>query len=116
MSERVNRANRDLHALEAAYQRGELDRAEFRARRRGVLSALRVRDEITARNALVPGAGHRSGGFGTGQGEGRDSVSSILFASRWALLPRWLLFAGSIGIGALLIAMVWFVTGGADVR
>lgn len=116
MNERVNRANRDLRALETAYQRGQLDRAGYRARRRGVLSALRVRDEITARNALVPGAGHRNDGFATAGRGGRDNASSILFASRWLPLPRWLLFAALAGIGVLVIAMVWLASGVAHVR
>lgn len=113
MSEREDRANRELRTLETAYRHGQLDRAGYRARRRDILSALRVRDEITARNAIVPGGGRRDGAAGS---EGRDSASSILFDSRAPLLSWRLLFALLAGIAALVLAIVWFASGGAHVQ
>lgn len=112
MSGRVDMANRELRVLERAYRQGQFDRAGYRVRRREVLSALRVRDEITARNAIVPAAGR---GDGAATGEGRDSASSILFDSR-TQVPRRLLFALLAGIAALAIAFIWFASGDAHVR
>src|SRR5690606_20401083 len=74
MSAREDRVNRELRALEAAYRHGQFDRAGYRARRRTLLSALRARDEITARNAIVPAGRRRTGAGGTS-----EAGSSILF-------------------------------------
>lgn len=113
MSECEDRANRELRALEAAYRHGQLDRAGYRARRRNVLSALRARDEITARNAIVP-AGSRPGSLV--ERGGRDSGSSILFDSRMPVPSRRLLFALLLGTVALVLAILWFASGDAHVR
>lgn len=113
MSEREDRTNRQLRALEAGYRHGQFDRADYRARRREVLSALRVRDEITARNAIVPTARPCGGGGGY---EGQDRASSILFDSRAPVLSRWLLFALLAGIAVLALVFIWFVSGGAHVQ
>ena len=114
MSEREDRANRELRAVEAAYRHGQFDRAGYRARRRRVLSALRARDEITARNAIVPATGPH-GNAGPERG-GDDSGSSILFDSRVPGLSRRLLFALLAGLAALALAVVWFASGDAHVR
>ena len=116
MSGREDRANRELHALQSAYQRGQLDRAGYRARRRGVLAALRVRDEITARNALVPGGGRRHDGAVAATRGRREDGASLLFSPRWMPLPRWTLVVALLGIGALAAALVWIATGDGHVR
>lgn len=53
MNERERMVNRDLCLLDEAHYSGRIGRAEYRARRRNVLSALRDSHGITARNALV---------------------------------------------------------------
>lgn len=53
MNERERIVNRDLGLLDEAHYGGRIPRAEYRARRRNVLSALRDSHGITARNALV---------------------------------------------------------------
>lgn len=63
MNERERIVNRDLSLLDEAHYGGRIARAEYRARRRNVLSALRDSDGVTARNALVQpptGAGERA--------------------------------------------------------
>lgn len=112
MSGRADRTNRELRALDRAYRHGQFDRAGYRARRRDLLSALRVRDEITARNAIVPATGR---GGGAASREGRDSASSILFDSR-SQVPRRLLYALLAGIAAAAVAFIWFAGGDAHVR
>lgn len=56
MNERERIVNRDLGLLDEAHYGGRLPRAEYRARRRNVLSALRDSHGITARNTLQPPA------------------------------------------------------------
>ena len=53
MNERERIVNRDLGLLDEAHYGGRIARAEYRARRRNVLAALRDSHGITARNALV---------------------------------------------------------------
>lgn len=53
MNERERIVNRDLGVLDEAHYGGRIARAEYRARRRNVLSALRDSHGITARQALV---------------------------------------------------------------
>lgn len=47
-------ANRSLQSLADAYQRGQIDLLEFRARRRRVLQGVRERCLQTQPNAVVP--------------------------------------------------------------
>jgi hypothetical protein len=56
MNERERIVNRDLGLLDEAHYGGRIARAEYRARRRNVLSALRDSHGITARNLLVQSA------------------------------------------------------------
>lgn len=53
MNERERIVNRDLSLLDEAHYGGRIARAEYRARRRNVLSALRDSHGITARKAVV---------------------------------------------------------------
>ena len=53
MNEREAIVNRDLGLLDEAHYGGRIARAEYRARRRNVLAALRDSHGITARNALI---------------------------------------------------------------
>jgi hypothetical protein len=53
MNEREQIVNRDLSLLDEAHYGGRIARAEYRARRRNVLAALRDSHGITARKALV---------------------------------------------------------------
>lgn len=53
MNERERSVNRDLGLLDEAHYGGRIARAEYRARRRNVLSALRENHAVTARNVLV---------------------------------------------------------------
>jgi hypothetical protein len=53
MNERERIVNRDLQVLDEAHYSGRIARAEYRARRRNVLAALRDSHGITARNVLV---------------------------------------------------------------
>lgn len=111
MSAWEERANRELRALDRAYREGRIDRAGYRARRRDVFRALRVRDEITARNAIVPAARR-----GAAEGAGRDSASSILFAPRMPLPSRRLVLALLTGAVAIAFAILWFASVDAHVR
>ncbi|NUO73678.1 MAG: hypothetical protein HOQ10_13315 [Frateuria sp.] len=56
MNERERIVNRDLGLLDEAHYGGRIARAEYRARRRNVLSAMRDSHGITARKALPPSA------------------------------------------------------------
>jgi len=53
MNEREHIVNRDLGVLDDAHYGGRIARAEYRARRRNVLSALRDSAGVTARNILA---------------------------------------------------------------
>lgn len=53
MNERERIVNRDLNLLDEAHYGGRIARAEYRARRRNVLAALRDSHGITARNVLA---------------------------------------------------------------
>jgi hypothetical protein len=53
MNERERIVNRDLEVLDEAHYGGRIARAEYRARRRNVLAALRDSHGITARNVLA---------------------------------------------------------------
>ncbi|UGB39162.1 hypothetical protein [Frateuria soli] len=53
MNERERIVNRDLNLLDEAHYGGRIARAEYRARRRNVLAALRDSHGITARKALT---------------------------------------------------------------
>jgi hypothetical protein len=53
MNEREWIVNRDLNLLDEAHYGGRIARAEYRARRRNVLSALRDSHGVTARNVLA---------------------------------------------------------------
>jgi hypothetical protein len=54
MSEWERHANHSLRSLGDALQRGQLDRAEYRARRRRILHAGSVHNAQTQPNALQP--------------------------------------------------------------
>jgi hypothetical protein len=56
MNDRERIVNRDLNLLDEAHYGGRIARAEYRARRRNVLSALRDSHGITARNVLTRSA------------------------------------------------------------
>jgi hypothetical protein len=58
MNERERIVNRDLQVLDDAHYSGRIARAEYRARRRNVLAALRDSHGITARNVLVQPPAH----------------------------------------------------------
>ncbi|MCC5069008.1 hypothetical protein LLE67_14350 [Xanthomonas campestris] len=60
MSTAPHPANAQLQALAQAHQHGQLDRAQYRARRRSVLDAARQAQGVTLRNALPTAAGGRS--------------------------------------------------------
>jgi len=111
MSAREDRVNRELRALEAAYRHGQFDRAGYRARRRTLLSALRARDEITARNAIVPAGRRRTGAGGTS-----EAGSSILFDQGTTTPSRKLLLALLVGSAVLVVAIIWIASGDAHVR
>ncbi|MCD0266663.1 hypothetical protein JWH11_09515 [Xanthomonas melonis] len=54
-------ASAQLQALAQAHQQGQLDRAQYRARRRRVLEAARQAQGVTLRNPRSPAAGERPG-------------------------------------------------------
>lgn len=56
MSDWEQHANLSLQSLGEAFQRGHIDRAEFRARRRRILQGIRERQAQTQPNALQPRA------------------------------------------------------------
>ncbi|MCW1979457.1 hypothetical protein [Xanthomonas campestris] len=60
MSTAPHPANAQLQALAQAHQHGQLDRAQYRARRRSVLDAARQAQGVTLRNALPTAAGGQS--------------------------------------------------------
>ncbi|MFC4729762.1 hypothetical protein [Coralloluteibacterium thermophilus] len=101
MSEREQRANAGLRAVQDAYQSGRIDHAEFRRRRRAILQALAEADEVTARSAL-PGSAPApvDGGAGVVRAGGHDAeLLTMLGSSRWGSLARW-------GVLSLLAAIV----------
>lgn len=68
MSTAPHPANAQLQALAQAHQHGQLDRAQYRARRRSVLDAARQAQGVTLRNALPTAAGGQASLPGSGPG------------------------------------------------
>jgi hypothetical protein len=104
MNERERIVNRDLSLLDEAHYGGRIARAEYRARRRNVLSALRDSHGITARKALVrPPAGSHAAP------EAHDDVLPALFGGGGTSSRMWLIvFAAGALVCALLLGWLFF--------
>jgi hypothetical protein len=88
MNERERIVNRDLNLLDEAHYGGRIARAEYRARRRNVLAALRDSHGITARKVPVQPAGPVDGSPGEemlpallGRGTGSSRMLLLIFAT-----------------------------------
>ena len=102
MNERERIVNRDLGLLDEAHYGGRIARAEYRARRRNVLSALRDSHGITARNVLVQPPGPPAG-------QREDDMLPVLLgrsvrSSRMLLL----VFATGALVCAVLLGLLFF--------
>lgn len=119
MTERERAVNRDLHVLDEAHRLGRLSRAEYRARRRRVLQALRDGNSIvTARKTLLPsGATTTSrarrahvmsaGDASAEAGQALTTLLSMRPAMAWK--PLLVVLAGVV---LLVLAVGWFVLAG----
>jgi len=97
MNERERIVNRDLQVLDEAHYGGRIARAEYRARRRNVLGALRDSHGITARNVLGRPPG------GAEAPAGADDMLPALLGSRRASSRLLLVIFGA---GALVCALL----------
>lgn len=102
MNEREHIVNRDLNLLDEAHYGGRIARAEYRARRRNVLSALRDSHGITARKMLVQPARPIDGPLG-------DEMLPVLLgggtrSSRMLLL----VFTAGALVCAVLLGLLFF--------
>ncbi|SEI41348.1 hypothetical protein [Frateuria terrea] len=104
MNERERIVNRDLQVLDEAHYGGRIARAEYRARRRNVLAALRDSHGITARQVPL-----RSPDRGSAEPAPRDDVLPALLG-RGGLPSRMLLvvFAAGALVCALLLGLLLF--------
>jgi hypothetical protein len=98
MNERERIVNRDLQVLDEAHYGGRIARAEYRARRRNVLAALRDSHGVTARNVLA-----RPPGGGADAPAGADDMLPALLGSRGASSRLLLVIFGA---GALVCALL----------
>ena len=100
MNERERIVNRDLSLLDEAHYGGRIGRAEYRARRRNVLSAMRDSHGITARKALHPAAGAIPA-------PGDDVLRALLGSGRSSRVLLVLFAAGAL-VCALLLGVLFF--------
>jgi hypothetical protein len=101
MNERERIVNRDLNLLDEAHYGGRIARAEYRARRRNVLSAMRDSHGITARKALHPVAR-------LAQAPGDDMVPALLGSSGTSSRVLLIVFAAGALVCALLLGVLFF--------
>ena len=101
MNERERIVNRDLSLLDEAHYGGRIGRAEYRARRRNVLSAMRDSHGITARKALHPAAGAIPA-------PGDDVLPALLGSSGRSSRVLLVLFAAGALVCALLLGVLFF--------
>jgi len=104
MNERERIVNRDLQVLDEAHYGGRIARAEYRARRRNVLAALRDSHGITARQVTL-----RAPDRASAEPASRDDVLPALLG-RGGLPSRMLLvvFAAGALVCALLLGLLLF--------
>lgn len=120
MTERERAVNRDLHVLDEAHRLGRLSRAEYRARRRRVLQALRDGNSIvTARKTLLPSSATTTtsrarrahvmsaGDASAEAGQALTTLLSMRPAVAWK--PLLAVLAGAV---LLVLAVGWFVLAG----
>ena len=101
MNERERIVNRDLEVLDEAHYGGRIARAEYRARRRNVLAALRDSHGITARKALVQSSRPVDGPLG-------DEMLPALLGSSRSSRMLLLAFAAGALVCAVLLVMLFF--------
>ena len=101
MNERERIVNRDLNLLDEAHYGGRIARAEYRARRRNVLAALRDSHGVTARKALRPPAGPGPAGLAN------DPLPALLDAGRSSRMLLIVFSAGAL-VCALLLGLLFF--------
>ncbi|MCX7514347.1 hypothetical protein [Frateuria sp. STR12] len=104
MNDRERIVNRDLDLLDEAHYGGRIARAEYRARRRNVLSALRDSHGVTARNVLVPPVHGTAGGSVPG-----DDVLPTLFGSGARSSRLWLIVFATGALACALMLVLLFL-------
>ncbi|EIM02967.1 hypothetical protein RHOFW104T7_08030 [Rhodanobacter thiooxydans] len=119
MTERERAINRDLHVLDEAHRLGRLSRAEYRARRRRVLQALRDGNSIViACRTLAPSdaittpracRAHVMSAGDTFADTGRALTILLSIRPAMAWKPLLAILAGVI---LLVLAVGWFVFAG----
>jgi hypothetical protein len=103
MNERERIVNRDLQVLDEAHYGGRIARAEYRARRRNVLGALRDSHGITARNVLVQPPGH-----GADEAGGGDDMLPALLDGGTSSRMLLVIFAAGALVCAMLLGLLVF--------
>ncbi|HEV2539172.1 MAG TPA: hypothetical protein VGU03_05630 [Frateuria sp.] len=103
MNERERMVNRDLGLLDEAHYGGRIARAEYRARRRNVLSAMRDSHGITARKAVRAPAGPAQAADA-----GDDVLPALLGRGGGASRTLLIVFAAGALVCALLLGVLFF--------
>ncbi|HET6805879.1 MAG TPA: hypothetical protein VFH59_10620 [Frateuria sp.] len=101
MNERERIVNRDLSLLDEAHYGGRIARAEYRARRRNVLSVLRDSHGITARNVLAPPVRAADGPPG-------DEMLPVLLGAGRSSRTWLMVFAAGALVCAVLLGLLFF--------
>ena len=102
MNERERIVNRDLNLLDEAHYGGRIARAEYRARRRNVLAALRDSHGITARKAVVQPARRVDGPLGD------EMLPALLGGGARSSRMLLLVFAAGALVCAVLLGLLFF--------
>jgi hypothetical protein len=109
MNDRESMANAELDALGAAYQGGGIGRDAYRQRRRGVIHALRTRNDVTERNPIIADAPARTGAPARNRQPPSPSATPARTARPW----QWLVLAATVAMGILAAAWwIWGIRGG----
>ena len=102
MNDRERIVNRDLSLLDEAHYGGRIARAEYRARRRNVLSALRDSHGVTARNVLV------QPGRPAANPPGDEMLPALMGAGASSSRMLLVVFAAGALVCAVLLGLLFF--------
>ena len=104
MNEQERRSNQVLRALDEAHRLGRITRAEYRQRRRALLTGFSDSNGVTARNAIVPQREPVQRRVESPSLPAAVNEASTLFPERRAALRTLWLVVGGMVLVALLLA------------